>query len=329
MAASSTKSIGAVVIGRNEGDRLESSLRSAQQLGIPLVYADSGSTDGSAKTAERLGVPVVSLDQRRPFSAARGRNEGLERLLRDTPSIDFALFLDGDCTVHPDFPAIAVTTLLDDPRCAIVTGNLAERHPDRSIYNRLCAIEWRSPSGEITNMSGLGGIMVVRVTAFQQVGGFNLEAIAGEEPDLGARLARAGWTVVKIDQPMATHDADMLHFAQWWRRAARSGHAMAHRYTAVRDTGRQILSVILWGFLLPSAVVLLLIPSYGASILLLGGYAILGWRIYRGFRQRGFSRSDATLATRFIIIGKFAEFEGILRYILNRVRGRFQVIDWR
>jgi cellulose synthase/poly-beta-1,6-N-acetylglucosamine synthase-like glycosyltransferase len=293
------------------------------------VYADSGSTDGSARTAERLGVPVVSLDPQSPFSAGRGRNEGLAQLLRTAPSTEFVLFLDGDCTVHPDFPRLAVSTLLENPKCAVVTGNLAERHPDRSIYNRLCAIEWRSPPGQIKNMSGLGGIMVVRVSAFLQVGGFNLEAIAGEEPDLGIRLARAGWTVIKVDQPMATHDADMLHFGQWWRRAVRSGHAMAHRYAAVGDTGHQVLSVVLWSFLLPLAALMLLIPTHGASLLLLASYAILGWRIHRGFRQRGFSQSDAALATRFIIIGKFAEFEGILRYLANRWRGRFQVIDWR
>src|SRR5437660_737657 len=104
--------------------------------------------------------------------------------------------------------------------------------------------------------------MAVRVTAFQQVGGFDLRAIAGEEPDLGVRLALAGWSAVKIDQPMATHDAQMLRFDQWWRRTLRAGHALAHRYashgnTRFRDQRHELGSVLFWGFLPPVAVLVL------------------------------------------------------------------------
>jgi GT2 family glycosyltransferase len=326
--------IGAVVIGRNEGARLELSLASVQEVAVPLVYADSGSIDGSPETAERLGVPVVRLDPALPFSAGRGRNEGLAELLRRWPSTDFVIFLDGDCTLDPKFPAAAVKKLTFEPNCAIVTGILSERFPERSVYNRLCAIEWRSPAGKIENMNRLGGIMAVRVSAFQQVGGFNLQAIAGEEPDLGVRLSLAGWSILKIDQPMATHDAEMLRFGQWWRRMLRGGHAMAHRYashghTVLRDGRREVRSVLFWGFLLPLAVLLLLIPTRGASLLLLGGYLLLGWRVYRHYRSAELSRSDALLASRFIIIGKVPEFLGIVRYVLNRSRGQFEVIDWR
>ena len=42
----------AVVIGRNEGAGIGPSLRSVQAVGIPVVYADSGSTDGSPDVAK-------------------------------------------------------------------------------------------------------------------------------------------------------------------------------------------------------------------------------------------------------------------------------------
>jgi hypothetical protein len=77
------------------------------------------------------------------------------------------------------------------------------------------------------------------------------------------------------------------------------------------------------------AVPLLLVPTRGGSLLLLLGYAWLGSRTYRYYRATGLDRSDAWLVTRFIIYGKFPEFLGILRYGVNRLRGRFQVIDWR
>ena len=328
------RSIVGVVIGRNEGERLEPSLRSVEQAGLALVYVDSGSNDGSPSVARQLGVPVVELDPARPFSAARGRNEGLDEALRRWPNANFVLFLDGDCILDRGFPGAAIKAFEQDPRCAIVTGHLSERHPEASIYNRLCAIEWRSPPGQIQNMNALGGIMAARISAFRDVGGFNEQAIAGEEPDLGVRLGLAGYSIVKIDQPMATHDAQILHFGQWWRRAVRAGHALAHRYarhgrTPFRDGQREIRSVLFWGFLFPSLILVLLWPSRGLSLLLLGGYALLGRRIYRYYLGTGVPRTDALLAARFIVYGKFAEFLGILRYCLNRLRGRFHIIEYK
>jgi GT2 family glycosyltransferase len=327
------KSIAAVVIGRNEGERLEPSLRSVQAAGLSVVYADSGSSDGSCRVAEELGVPVVRLDPIRPFSAARGRNEGAAEVLRRSPATQLLVFLDGDCTLHRDFALAAAAAFERHPNCAIVTGHLSERHPDASVYNRLCSIEWRSPPGPIADGKGLGGIMAVRVAAFRAVGRFNEQAIAGEEADFAARLARVGWSVLKIDHPMATHDAQMLYFAQWWRRTVRAGHAMAHRYVAHHEASpralRAIISSLFWGFILPLAALLLMVPTRGASLLLLACYGWLGARVYHYYRSTDLSPSDAWLATRFIIYAKIPEFFGIVRYALNRLRGRFHVIDWR
>jgi GT2 family glycosyltransferase len=324
----------AVVIGRNEGERLEPSLRSVQSAGLPVVYVDSGSTDGSPGLARRLGVEVVELDPARPFSAARGRNEGVDEVLRRWPATEYMMFLDGDCVLDPDFPAAAAAIFEHQARRAIVTGHLSERHPEASVYNRLCAIEWRSPAGEIMDMNGLGGIMAIRVAAFQQVGGFNEEAIAGEEPDLGVRLGLAGWTIVKIDRPMATHDAQMTSFGQWWKRAVRGGHALAHRYarhggTSFRDGRRELRSALFWGFVVPLLVLVLLWPTRGLSLLLLGGYLLLGWRVYRHYSRIGLPPSDARLATRFILYSRFAELLGILRYCLNRLRGQYRIIEYK
>ena len=326
--------IAAVVIGRNEGERLSPSLRSVLDAGLPLVYVDSGSRDASPSMARDLGVPVVSLSSDRPFSAARGRNEGMAEVLRRWPRTEFVMFLDGDCTLDPAFPAAAKSAFGQYRDCGIVTGHLYERHPEASLYNRLCSIEWRSPPGFIAGGRGLGGIMAVRLAAFRAAGGFNEQAIAGEEADFAARLALAGWSVLKIDVPMATHDAHMLLFGQWWRRTTRAGHAMAYRYaaqagTSSSDARRRVRSALFWGFLLPVAVLLLLVPTRGASLLFLLGYCWLGSRTYRYYRATGLDGPDARLATQFIIYGKFPEFLGIMRYGVNRLRGRFHVIDWR
>lgn len=324
----------AVVIGRNEGPRLEPSLRSVEAADLPLVYVDSGSSDGSPDMARNLGFPVFELDPSRPFSAARGRNEGLSDALRRWPGSQYVLFLDGDCILDAGFPRAAVSAFEHSPGCAIVTGHLSERFPDASVYNRLCAIEWRSPAGPIENMNGLGGIMAARISALHAVGGFNERAIAGEEPDLGIRLRLAGHSIVKIDQPMATHDAQILSFGQWWTRAVRGGHAIAHRYarhgrTSFRDGRRELLSDLFWGLVLPLVILGLLWPSRGLSLMLLGGYLLLGWRVYRHCQGTGLSRSDSFLSARFILCGKFAHVAGIMRYCRNWLTGRFHIIEYK
>ena len=60
--------IGVVVIGRNEGEHLKRCLASilAQHQG-PVVYVDSGSSDGSVEYAQSVGVDVVDLDMTRPY----------------------------------------------------------------------------------------------------------------------------------------------------------------------------------------------------------------------------------------------------------------------
>jgi glycosyltransferase involved in cell wall biosynthesis len=324
----------AVVIGRNEGAKLGPSLRSVQAAALTLVYSDSGSTDGSPDCAKELGVPTVELDPSRPFSAARARNEGLDEALRRWPAAAYVVFLDADCVLDSHFPLAACAIFEKHPKCAIVTGHLSERHPDASIYNRLCAIEWRSPAGQIENFAALGGIMAARISALRHVGGFNEQVIAGEDSELGVRIALANYTVIKIDRPMAVHDAEIMHFGGWWKRSVRAGHALAQRYSlngrsSVKDCQRELLSTLLWGCAVPVTAVGLLGLTRGLSLLMLGGYAVLAWRVRRHYVRFGVCSSDAGLAARFTVYGKFANFLGVLRFCLNRLRGRFRIIEYK
>src|SRR4051794_8770427 len=97
--------VGVVVIGRNEGERLRRCLLSLD--GGVVVYVDSGSADGSVALARSLGAEVVELDLATPFTAARARNAGVERLLVLDPALEFVQFLDGDCELRPGWLARA------------------------------------------------------------------------------------------------------------------------------------------------------------------------------------------------------------------------------
>ena len=100
--------VGVVVIGRNEGERLQRCLMSLLAQGAgPIVYVDSGSSDGSVAFARSVGVIVVNLDTSVPFTMARGRNAGFAELQRKYPSLRWVQFVDGDCEVRPDWIARA------------------------------------------------------------------------------------------------------------------------------------------------------------------------------------------------------------------------------
>lgn len=209
--------IDAIVIGRNEGQRLIDCLSSLQAAGMRrLIYVDSGSTDGSTDAARAAGAEVIALDMTRPFTAARARNAGLERIAEDRDLPDFVHFVDGDCQLQPGWLQVAADFLADHPQVVVVCGRRRERHPRASVYNRLCDLEWDTPVGEEL---ACGGDALMRTQALLAVGGFRDDLIAGEEPELCLRLRRAGGQIWRLDHEMVLHDAAMTRFSQWWRRA--------------------------------------------------------------------------------------------------------------
>jgi GT2 family glycosyltransferase len=184
----------------------------------------------------------------------------------------------------------------------------------------LCDIEWDTPVGEARTC---GGIAMMRVNAFNQVGGFKQELIAGEEPELCVRLRKSGWKIWRLEDDMALHDANMTRFSQWWVRSVRNGyafaegaylHGMAPEYHWVRET----LSSIIWGFSVPFLVITLLFFSQYWGLLLLAIYPIQVIRLYRrGGRSPGVNWRRAI----FLVLGKFPEMIGITRFLLQQFLG--------
>lgn len=316
--AKDAASIGLVLIGRNEGERLARCLASIPDERLPVVYVDSGSTDGSAERA-RSRASVVVLDASQPYNAARGRNAGFEALLAAHPRLDFVFFVDGDCEIAPGFVEAALAAFAAAPDVAVVFGRRRERHPDASPWNRCADVEWDGAPGDA---SACGGDAVMRVSAFRAAGGYDPTLIAGEEPDLCLRLRERGGRIVRIDREMTVHDANLLRFGQWWRRQARSGHAYAdtvwrRRGATDPERVRRVRSVLFWAGVLPAAALALALPTRGGSLLLLLGW-LWPWRgLYRATRRLRPPR-DALLYATACLFGKLAELQGIATWAWNR-----------
>lgn len=316
--------VGAVVIGRNEGERLRRCLDSVIGSARVVVYVDSGSTDDSVAMARGMGAEVVELDRDQPFTAARARNEGFARLEDVAPDIRFVQFVDGDCEVVAGWIESAVAAMDAEPSLAVACGRRRERYPEQSIYNRLADIEWNTPIGPAR---ACGGDALMRASAFREAGGYDPSLIAGEEPDLCLRLRRLGWGIVRLDAEMTLHDLAMTRFSQWWRRAVRSGHAYAEgtaRYGRgpERHWVRQTVGIWAWGLGLPLIAVGLAWPTRGWSLLLLLAYGLTAIRAARSNRTRGLSARHAAAYGVFCAVGKFPQLMGQWKYVSGRLLGR-------
>lgn len=325
-AISVSSKIGIVVIGRNEGERLMRCLHACQPESYPVVYVDSGSTDGSCESARALAVQVVELDLSVPFTAARARNAGWQALISNHPDLEFVHFIDGDCEFVSGWLETARQFLESNPGYAVVCGRRRERFPERSVYNRLCDIEWDTPVGDA---AACGGDALFRVACLKEAGGYTAALIAGEEPELCLRLRQKGWKIYRYGADMTLHDAAMFTVSQWWKRMKRGGYAYAEGYA--QHGGRRaalenyrwpdIRRIVFWGAALP-LLVLALVCIHPGFIALLGIYPLQVVRlaVRYSYSLQGWNTAFAYALAN--VVGKFAQMDGVIEYLLNRMRGR-------
>jgi len=218
--AGNRSSLSVVVVGRNEGARLTRCLNSVHAMAMPTrrIDVDSASTDDSIRRAKAAGVSVLELRKDR-LSAARARNAGW-RIAKS----DIILFVDADTELLPEFARDAINYFENDPSTAVVFGHRRERDPHASIYTRVLDLDWIAPTGLV---DFCGGNALVRRSVLEELGGFDENLFAGEEPELCCRMRSRGWKIRYLDLMMATHDFGITRLNQYWRRAVRTGYAYA------------------------------------------------------------------------------------------------------
>jgi len=256
-----------------------------------------------------------------PFTAARARNQGYRRLRQLAPELAYIQFVDGDCEIEANWIEKASAFLDLNQDVAVVCGRRRERFPNRSIYNRLCDLEWDTPIGQA---KACGGDALMRADAFEQVAGYRDKLIAGEEPELCLRLRAAGWKIWRLDAEMTQHDAAIVQFSQWWWRHVRSGYAFAqgayfHGQTAERHWVWETLRALFWGTTLPIVSLL--------ALALFGPWGLLPLLIYplqfaRRLSQRSESLGTRSQLTFFELLTRFPESSGVFTFMRDLLLGR-------
>ena len=321
------KKLGIVIIGRNEGDKLKVCLNRCKTYTEKIVYVDSGSTDDSVDFAKSLGIDIIELDLSVPFSAGRARNSGYFHLQENYTELEYTQFIDGDCELENNWLVQGISFLDKETHYAIVAGRVRERFPDASIYNRLCDLEWDTPTGEVEEC---GGIFMIRNSAFQEIKGFNPSVIAGEEPDLCYRLTKAKWKIYRLSDPMVLHDAQLAKFSQWKRRAIRSGHAYAQGYYLHREEKdgyclKDSQKIWFWAFLYPLFIFLTVIFFDIKALILFVLYILQFVKITGNCHKWTGSLKQSVLYSFFTILGRWPQLAGQIIFLKRLLKGE----SWR
>lgn len=321
--------VGVVVIGRNEAARLQSTLRAVMSAEVPLIYIDSRSQDDSVKLARNLGVEVIVLSEDKPVNASRARNEGAKVLMAKFPQLRYLQFMDGDTTLESGWLSAAFMDLDANSEVAFVCGQLREKDREENIYRRLCDMEWRWEATENAEPSHLGGMGMMRISVYLSSGGYDETLIAGADPELYARLAKAGWALHVLSLIMGIHDSGMQSFRQWWIRSVKTGFGFANGL-ATGAWGRERRSAILWGGGLPLVSIVGTIVVTGWLLLLLLMYPLNSYRIWASSVKREFSQNDRWLYAYSCMVSKIPQFIGIVKYYWrSHTRQTVSVIQYK
>ena len=172
---------------------------------------------------------------------------------------------------------------------------------------------------------GAGAIARVHARALQEVRGVELAAACDLSPGLARCFSEqfeiARWFTNHLEMLEETNPDCVFVTTPVGSHASLAADALnMHGHMADRHWVRETRSTWLWGLIIPLIAVVLAWPSRGVSLVLLGGYPLVGTRVFRHMRRRGFSQSDALCYASFCVLAKFPQAQGVLRFWWGKLR---------
>ncbi|TCD48551.1 glycosyltransferase [Chlorobium sp. N1] len=327
--------IDCILIGVNCSKTLAACIESIQAADYPaeklrICYVDGGSTDDSLEVARRYGeVQTLAITPEFP-SPGLGRNTGWKH-----GSAPLVHFFDSDTVIEPQWFRQALKAI-DEDGVGAVAGLRREKHPEHSVYNWIGNLEWNGPAGE---SDCFGGDVLIRREALEATGGYDEELVGGEDPELSRRITRAGWKIMRLDEPMTRHDLAMTTVSQYLRRAYRSGYgfgAVRHREALAGSAFWQYeyrkITIKGGGF---TAALILSMPALAinspiagalTALLLLAGSTLLFMprilRVGQFMREHKLDRKEARRYAWHCSLVVLPQLAGVLRFHLGRISAK-------
>lgn len=192
-----------VLLTYNCAHRIEPVVEHLLQLGVPVVAVDNASRDGTATVLGRY--PQVRTVSSETNLGAAGRNIGVDHVR--TP---YVAFCDDDGWYEPGSLERAAGMLDAHPALALVNARILVGEEAR--LDPISEEMAQSPLPDRAGIPGavllgfMAGAVIVRVSAFRAVGGYDPEFfIGGEEDTLAVKLARQGWQMRYLPDVVAVH----------------------------------------------------------------------------------------------------------------------------
>jgi glycosyltransferase involved in cell wall biosynthesis len=253
---SALPTLSVVIIARNEeayiAQCIEAVLAATSSIqACDIVLVDSHSEDRTVAIASAYPIRVIRLSATQRCCPALGRHVGA-RVTRG----QYVLFVDGDSTIAPQWVDTALAVLASRSDVAGIAGR------EDQIYYRDGVVIGTKPDyfgtgNAACEVEQLGGNGLYRRQALEAVGSFNPYILSYEEAELGARLRRAGWRLLRIPELMAYHQTprpdSMEEYARRLRSHLLTGHGQVLRLAVqqglfwdhARRLNRLVLS-LLW-----------------------------------------------------------------------------------
>lgn len=192
--------ISVIVIGKNEGARLDSCMESIRAaLGIlahEIIYVDSRSTDDSVARAKAHGARCYILSDENT-TAGLGRHVGAKEAKGE-----YLLFLDGDMQLQKGFCEKAMMAMAQRSYdgCTGIRRDLYLKNGEVVAENANyfgCTAERIAPE--------FGGTLFIKKEALEKSGGWSPDTIACEEAELHARLKAHKLLIAELPFDMIVH----------------------------------------------------------------------------------------------------------------------------
>jgi glycosyltransferase involved in cell wall biosynthesis len=198
--------IGFIIIGKNEGTKLVRCINSILKTidendigGYEIIYVDSNSTDHSIELVNEIegNIKVCKITGRE--SAAIGRNVGAAE-----SKADLYCFLDGDMELVRDF----LPNVIDETGDLIypfVSGQFENVYYDLNDQRIGSELYMKNVLTGDAYQPTTGGLFIIEKGLWESVGGMDTRFKTGEDLDLGLRLARKGYLLLRKKELFAIH----------------------------------------------------------------------------------------------------------------------------